>query len=278
MAQSDVILNRLCDLQETNFEVVDVQVKDEEIIWRIKHKAEAFYICSKCDEKVFSSHDKEWIEIADIPFGKKRSIWKIKRARILCICTNFVRVEKIPFRSTHHHLTRRFVEYIEQVLCTKMFTVADVTRLFNLDYGVVYKIDHEVLLRLIQTVGIPDPIHIAVDEKSFKKGHNYVTIVTDCDIKKVIWVSEGNEKKSLDQFFQVLGPERCSRIQTVSKDLWKPYSLSCQEFIPQALEVADPFHVVKRLCPAFFSSDFRRAPLVYGLYGQRDLPIFFLAA
>jgi transposase len=254
MAQSDIILNRLCDLQQTNFEVVDVQVKESEIIWRIKHKEEAFYICSRCGEKCFSAHDKEWIEINDTPFGNRKSIWKVLRARILCTCVNFVRVEKISFRSSHHHLTQRFVNYIEQVLCTKMFTVADVTRLFNLDYGTVYKIDHVVLLRLIQEVGIPDPINIAVDEKSFKKGHNYVTIVTDCDIKKVIWVSEGNKKESLDQFFQILGPERCSKIRTVSKDLWQPYSLSCQEFIPNALEVADPFHVVKRLNEAIDKS------------------------
>ena len=71
-------------------------------------------------------------------------------------------------------------------------------RLFDLDYGTVYKIDHVVLLRLIQELKIPDPINIAVDEKSFKKGHNYVTIVTDCDLKKVIWVSEGNKQESLD--------------------------------------------------------------------------------
>ena len=31
------------------------------------------------------------------------------------------------------------------------------------------------------------------------------------------------------------------------KGLHKPYIASCEEFIPQALEVADPFHVVKKL-------------------------------
>ena len=254
MAQADLILNRLCDLQETNFEVTDVQVKDDEIIWRIKHKEEVFFICPKCDEKVFSVHDKKWITLEDVPFGNKTSKWLVERVRILCTCSNNVRVEKLSFRSGHHELTKRFVDYIENILCSKMFTVADVARLFNLDYGVIYKIDHEVLRRLIQLVQIPDPIHIAVDEKSFKKGHSYVTIVTDCDIKKVIWVSEGNEKKSLDQFFQILGPERCLKIQTVSKDLWKPYSASCNEFIPQAKQVADPFHVVKRLNEAIDKS------------------------
>src|SRR5690606_1909474 len=124
MAQSDIILNRLCDLQETNFEVIDVQVKEAEIVWRIQHKKEAYYVCSRCEERVFSAHDQDWITLEDVPFGNKKCRWQVKRARILCTCTNFVRVEKLSFRSRHHHLTQRFVDYIEQVLCSKMFTVA----------------------------------------------------------------------------------------------------------------------------------------------------------
>ncbi len=247
MAGADVILNRLCDLQGTNFEVVDCQVKEEEIVWRIQHKTDARYICPRCGANNSTCHDTKWITLCDVPFGKKNCKWLVKRARILCSCSMNVVVEKLSFRSHHHQLTQRFVDYVEQVLCSKMFTVADVARLFDLDYGTIYKIDHEVLLRLIQQLEIPDPINIAVDEKSFKKGHNYVTIVTDCDIKKVIWVSIGNKKESLDQFFQILGSKRCEKIKTVSKDLHMPYALSCAEYIPHATEVADPFHVVKKL-------------------------------
>jgi hypothetical protein len=76
-----------------------------------------------------------------------------------------ISVEAMPWRSKHHHLTQRFVEYIEQILCSKMFTVADVARLFDLDYSTIYKIDHEVLLRLMQETKIPDPINISIDEK-----------------------------------------------------------------------------------------------------------------
>ncbi len=141
------------------------------------------------------------------------------------------RVEKISFKSQKHFLTQRFVDYISYTLCTKMFTVADVSRLFNLDYGIIYKIDHDVLLCLWQSAEVPSPIHIAVDEKSYKKGHKYVTIVSDVERKMVIWISEGNNKDSLDEFFKILGPERCAKIETVSKDMHKPYIASCEEFI-----------------------------------------------
>ncbi len=247
MAGADIILTRLLDLQDTNFEVVDCKVSDQEVVWQIQHREGAVYICKSCGLEHTTCHDTKTVTLRGVPFGKKACKWVIKFARILCTCKLRVRNEKLVFRASHHKLTQRFVDHVEQVLCSKMFTVADVARLFELDYSTVYKIDHEVLRRLVQELKIPDPINIAVDEKSFQKGHSYVTVVTDCDIQKVIWVSEGNRKESLDQFFQILGPERCAKVKTVSKDLHKPYAISCSEYIPQALQVADPFHVVKKL-------------------------------
>lgn len=240
-------INRLLDLQETNFQVFDMDVKEDKITYTIKHKEPAQYICKHCGHAHDSYHDKEWIHLQDLPLGNRKVIWRIERMRILCHCQMGYRVEQMTFKSQKHFLTQRFVDYISYTLCTKMFTVADVSRLFNLDYGIIYKIDHDVLLRLWQSAGVPSPINIAVDEKSYKKGHKYVTIVSDIDRKIVIWVSEGNDKDSLDEFFKILGPDRCAQIETVSKDMHKPYIASCKEYIPQALEVADPFHVVKKL-------------------------------
>lgn len=246
MAESDAILNRLLDLQGTDFEVVDCKVSEEKIVWRVRHR-QGIYECPRCHAKLESCHVKRWITLKDTPFGTRQCLWQVERAQVLCTCSNNLRVEYMPFRAGHHHLTQRFVDQIEQVLCSKMFTVADVARLFNVDFGTVYKIDHDVLLRLWQSLEIPAPKNISVDEKSYKKGHNYVTIVTDVDLGKVVWGSEGHKKESLDMFFQVLGEDRCQQIKTVSKDLHKPYALSCQDYIPQAIEVADPFHVVKKL-------------------------------
>jgi transposase len=240
-------INRLLDLQETNFQVFDMDVKEDKITYTIKHKEPAQYICKHCGHAHDSYHDKEWIHLQDLPLGNRKVIWRIERMRILCHCQMGYRVEQMFFKSQRHFLTQRFVDYISYTLCTKMFTVADVSRLFNLDYGIIYKIDHDVLLRLWQSAEVPNPINIAVDEKSYKKGHKYVTIVSDIDRKMVIWVSEGNDKESLDEFFKILGPDRCAQIETVSKDMHKPYIASCNEYIPQALEVADSFHVVKKL-------------------------------
>lgn len=239
-------INRFLGLNETNFEVVDMDVKLDKTTFTIKHRKPAKYICKHCGHANTNYHDKDWLQLTDCFFGNQKIVWKVERMRILCHCQMGYRVESIPFKAEKHFLTQRFVDFIEFVLCSKMMTVADVSRLCNLDYGIIYKIDHDVLLRMWQHSELPNPINICVDEKSYKKGHKYVTIVSDVDRGSVIWVSEGNSKESLDEFFKMIGPERCAQIKSISKDLHKPYIASCAEYIPHALDVADKFHVVKK--------------------------------
>ena len=37
--------------------------------------------------------------------------------------------------------------------------------------------------------------HIGVDETSYTKGHNYITVVIDHDANRVVWVHEGHGLK-----------------------------------------------------------------------------------
>jgi transposase len=248
LAQADVILNNLSGLQNSNFEVYDVKIYEDRHEWYLRRKAGALPLCSNCGLAYeFKPHSIGTIDILDHPSGNKKNILKITRAKIACPCTLSILVEKLDFKAEHHYLTKRFVNYIELLLCTKMFTVADLARMFNINYGIPYKIDHQCLLRLIQNHKLKLPINISVDEKSSRKGHNYVTIVSDLDTGEAIWATEGNSKASLDLFFKIIGPEGCLKIKSVSKDLWKPYIESCNEYIPHAVQNADKFHIIKRL-------------------------------
>ena len=62
-------INRLLDLQETNFQVCDMDVKEDKIIYTIRHKEPAQYICKHCEHPHDSYHDKEWIHIQDLPLS-----------------------------------------------------------------------------------------------------------------------------------------------------------------------------------------------------------------
>jgi transposase len=86
---------------------------------------------------------------------------------------------------------------------------------------------------------------IGIDEKAWRKGHRYITVVTDHDAGRIIWAAEGRNKETLAKFFDALGPERAKLLTHVSADGADWIHEVVREKAPAALICLDPFHVVK---------------------------------
>jgi transposase len=84
-----------------------------------------------------------------------------------------------------------------------------------------------------------------VDELSFRRHHEYVTVVVDHLKKRVVWVGEGKGEKTLGEFFDTLGPERSQALTHVTMDMSAAYRAAVQAKAPQAEKVFDRFHVQK---------------------------------
>ena len=80
-------IKRLLDLQYSNFELIDVRTLPTEIVWKIQHREAGYYECSRCGAAHDSAYDFKWIRLRDVPFGQRRCVWEVKRARILCSCS-----------------------------------------------------------------------------------------------------------------------------------------------------------------------------------------------
>lgn len=205
-------------------------------------------LCSLCHREAFK-HDQQWIQLKDLPMGVEAQevIVKVRRWIVDCPHCGLRVKEHMPFRGLFGRITKRLEAYIEDLLATKMITVKDVARMFKLDYDLVYRIDFKVLEERLKSLPKPNPQHVAVDEKSFQKGHSYVTIVTDADTHDVIFVTEGRTQESLNRFFKWIGRRRCQAIETIAMDLHKDYHASAKHFCPKALRVPDKFHIVQEL-------------------------------
>ena len=93
------------------------------------------------------------------------------------------------------------------------------------------------------------PRYVGVDETSFKKRHEYVTVVGDLERDRVIHVSDDRSQGSLDAFWQRLRPEQRAAIEGVAMDMWEPYIRSTREYLADADQkiVFDKFHVAQHL-------------------------------
>jgi transposase len=112
-------------------------------------------------------------------------------------------------------------------------------RVFN--YYVKKAIDNQLDLSKVKRV--------AVDEKSQKKGHTYVTIFTDLDEGNVILVKLGRKKEVFEDFKKWLVEKNglSENIELFSMDMSVSYKAGREEYFPKSEEVFDHFHIKKAL-------------------------------
>ena len=61
-------------------------------------------------------------------------------------------------------------------------------------------------------------VRIGIDEISFRRDHKYLMVGVDHDTGRLVWAAEGHDHKTLQKFFDLLGPERAAKIRLVSAD------------------------------------------------------------
>ena len=87
---------------------------------------------------------------------------------------------------------------------------------------------------------------LGIDEIALVKGQgNYCAVLVDIEKKKLVAILENRTKKAIAQELKSWGEGTLSQIKYVSIDLWSGYRSLVEEMIPNAVVVADRFHVMK---------------------------------
>ena len=155
-----------------------------------------------------------------------------------------VRVEAVPFARPGSRFSRDFEDLVGFLATTADKTT--ICRLVRIDWDTVGRIIARVMDDSLDPDRLEGLFEIGVDEVSWRKRHNYLTLVSNHHENTVVWGSEGRDTATLDGFFDELGPERGGRITAVSMDMCAGYarSVHADGHAPQAVICYDPFHVV----------------------------------
>lgn len=207
--------------------------------------------CPVCEFSTSNRHDTRSVDSTWRHLDAGR--WRVQvRARLRRMdCPDHgVRVEGVPFARHGSRFTRDF-EDLAAYLATKMDKTA-VTRLLRIDWDTVGRICERVVVDGLDPDRLDGLVNIGVDEVSYKKNHNYLTLVTDHDGKKIVWGAEGKKTATLDAFFAELGTERAGQLSAVSMDMGAAFakSVTKKDHAPQATICIDPYHAVAKVTEA----------------------------
>jgi len=87
---------------------------------------------------------------------------------------------------------------------------------------------------------------VAIDETSCRRGHNYLTIAADMDKRKVVFVTEGKDAKTITGFAEYLAAHKATpeQVASVSIDMSPAFIKGVADSLPNARVTFDKFHVV----------------------------------
>ncbi len=234
---------RLCRLDDVNVTAVEFLATVVVVTVALRRRR---LVCPHCGHQTPWRYDTRAVPSRwrHLDLGTWRLELRATLRRLRCP-THGVVVEAVPFARPDAHLTRDLDDLLAW-LATRMDKSA-VARLCRVSWRTVGRACERVVATELDADRLDGLFRIGVDEISWRKHHKYLTLVVDHDRSKVIWGAKGKDAKTLDAFFDDLGPERSSQLSAVSLDLGPAYlkSVQAEGHAPQAVVCADPFHLVK---------------------------------
>jgi transposase len=136
-------------------------------------------------------------------------------------------------------------EALVLMFCRRM-TFSDVAKTVNISLHRVMAICERYVDLAVDQADLSGVVSIAVDETSKQKGHKYVTLVADADKTAVIFVADGRDAATLDQFNEELQKHGGSprNIESASIDMSTSFIAGIERNFPEAQITFDKFHVI----------------------------------
>jgi transposase len=85
---------------------------------------------------------------------------------------------------------------------------------------------------------------VGIDEIAHRRGHRYLTAVTDHETGRLLWAAPGRDTATVEAFFDALGPDRAKLVTHVSADGAEWIHAAVRSKAPQAVVCLDAFHIV----------------------------------
>ena len=226
---------------------IDLQQQNKVIDIFIDIESESKFSCAECNASC-KVHDKVMHRWRYLDWFDYRCYLNVQVPRTQCPEHGTKILRSTPWGRSGVHYSYLFEQLIMRY-CAEMSVSAvsrelgepdnNLWRVFN--YYVKKAIDNQLDLSKVKRV--------AVDEKSQKKGHTYVTIFTDLDEGNVILVKLGRKKEVFEDFKKWLVEKNglSENIELFSMDMSVSYKAGREEFFPKSEEVYDHFHIKKAL-------------------------------
>lgn len=230
-----------------DWQVLDVELvlEEQRVAIQLESVAGASFCCSGCGEKCsLKDHAKqrEWRHMDTMQF---ETVMRARVPRTDCPQCG-VKTCAVPWADLHGRFTLMFEAFAVRVLQASS-NVEQARQLLGLNWKGLHRIMERAVERGLAKRELDEVEHVGMDEKSFGRGHDYVSLMTDIDGARVLEVSRGRDEAAANVLWSALSGEQKSNVKAVAMDMWPAFANSAERHVPEAEIVHDRFHISKHL-------------------------------
>ena len=243
--QDTDLYKQVLGLQEPWFvDRVEIKVTEERVdIW-VAHRSEVRWSCPKCGLELACRDHAEERAWRHLDTCQLKTYLHARIPRVECPEHGVLQVP-VSWAEARSRFTMLMERLVIDVL-KQCATVEGACRLMRVSWDEAWGIMERAVTRgqaRKQRRVIP---YVGVDEKAFRKGHKYMTVVCDLEEATVEYVGEDRTTESLETFWKSLTPDQLAGVEAVAMDMWEPYIQATQACLPGADQkiVFDRFHIM----------------------------------
>ncbi len=226
-------------------EIVQIEENIGGVEIRLKSKSNSC-ACPRCGSIISKRRATYERKAQDLSILGKPVLLKIKIYEYHCgTCNRPVAESFEGFLLPGSRLTERCKEFIVQLALSTSCEGA--SRILQ-QIGIRYSGDSIIRLLLNRLKTMPEIEAgdvIGVDDFAYKKRHTYGTVIVDGGTHRPIALLDGRDGKALREWLQ-----HNKHVKVVTRDRASEYAKVLQEELPDAIQVADRFHLYENLLQA----------------------------
>ena len=205
--------------------------------------------CPTCSAGGCGAHDTTEKQWRHLDFFQHRAILHARVPRVRCPACG-VRLVTVPWARPGSGFTLLF-EAMVMALTTHM-PVAVAARLVGETDKRLWRVVEHYVEDGIERIDCHAVERIGVDETSAKKRHDYITVFYDLDGKRVVYVADGKNAETIEDFEQFMWDHEgnAGNIREVACDMSPAFIKGIGEHLDRAEITFDRFHVSKLLSEA----------------------------
>ena len=200
--------------------------------------------CPDCDAAACPVHDTTEKEWRHLDFFQHQAFLTARVPRITCAKCGVKQVG-VPWARKGSGFSLLF-EAFAMTLATHM-PVAAAARLVGEHDTRLWRIVFHYVQEAVARMDLANLRRVCIDETAAKRGHDYITLFVDIDARRVVFVTDGRDAKTIETFADHVDTHNsdASRIKEVCIDMSGPFIKGVTENLTEADITFDKFHVMK---------------------------------